>query len=451
VIVLCVVTVIFVLAAYWTSETWRRASAASSNPPSPPSNLLKPAPNAWLLRTCIVRQMSVKESSYASVSLKSSWRADFFVDSFTLGSEPIPRNNTEAYRYGLSTFNQTEEEARKFVKLYTLDTQAPCYVSRNVDVSAPTSIIKDISHTPDGILSGENATITHLFARMLSGRTVSDTVSYSVSMSPVHVEDSKMQHLALLSTFFTIAIVVVLLTSVLYTVVHSDSPAVVAANASTRAGTVRPDALCADQIENICDRAVEAELTDNNSMVLADGGWDCAICLDADDVDDASNNGPRLAQLFCRHTFHRSCVRAWMLRGGVTCPLCNFCLLPGGGSCTKEIGDEGNESEVSATSPRRRDSLSDLHIEAVIEYPQVGGGDDNGCVDVDIDEIGSASEGAMVEDANRGESISHILVPTLLDAMSQVPTATAEPLFAGGDEFEWATTVTAGTTVQGPY
>lgn len=74
-------------------------------------------------------------------------------------------------------------------------------------------------------------------------------------------------------------------------------------------------ALSPDEIDKLCtpDATLEAEVdlppwTQENV---------CAICLDDEkDMADA-------AVLPCGHVFHGGCIRGWLLRGAITCPLCN--------------------------------------------------------------------------------------------------------------------------------
>ena len=69
--------------------------------------------------------------------------------------------------------------------------------------------------------------------------------------------------------------------------------------------------------------------------VLSCRGEICAICHDA--MDSSMDHGCAPAKLPRGHQFHKTCVKDWLIRGKLRCPLCNCGVqLPSGSKTVSE-------------------------------------------------------------------------------------------------------------------
>ena len=154
-----------------------------------------------------------------------------------------------------------------------------------------------------------------------------DHLNFQVSMTPVFIGATSIElEIAIISTTFTAIACVVLLILFIYFIFsdrqhpwsQSTHPSVfphpLTTNTTDRQinSVARP--LSREQIDTICNPHIFDHDDKKQNRKL--GPHDvCSICLEDDD------HGPE-TQLPCQHVFHTTCVRSWLMRGGVTCPLC---------------------------------------------------------------------------------------------------------------------------------
>lgn len=150
---------------------------------------------------------------------------------------------------------------------------------------------------------------------------------------------------ALPSTLFCVVMFSALLLA-LFSVTRHNTPSQVRSDLVTRprvpTGTVQLNSILKAQIALLCSSAVLAakEHASTHSMSSTDMDT-CAICL-----EDGPGNGEK-AQLRCKRRFHLMCVRGWLLRGGVTCPLCNYSMAKEFAKGEPEMSDEVSGAERS--------------------------------------------------------------------------------------------------------
>lgn len=70
----------------------------------------------------------------------------------------------------------------------------------------------------------------------------------------------------------------------------------------------------------------------------------CAVCLDSMVAGDATRTLP------CGHPFHRSCIDAWIGKGGRQCPLCNAAIIPSDSSDVSASPATAAEEAASAAA-----------------------------------------------------------------------------------------------------
>lgn len=124
------------------------------------------------------------------------------------------------------------------------------------------------------------------------------------------------------------------------------TPTAAVAPAITREGLSR----------NAVDAVLQAaEEADANCSRVATADSVCAICLE-------DGLGARLS---CNHAFHSHCIRAWLQRGGETCPLCCAAVRPPTGftdspvvELTPEDSNSASEAETPAEVTVARQSLT---------------------------------------------------------------------------------------------
>lgn len=278
--ILIVISAMFVLAIYWTAENWSQAESQETS--------------KWSERKCRVVGKSVNKT------VTAQWRSEFLVDGFTMLAEPLPEQSPlTAFRYGSGVYNHTEGDALIFNSKFSVNQSYPCWVLPRY--SEGQSSVRQGNASMDGV----------------------STPMYSISMSPVRTIISDSTDIALVSTCVAIVLLASFMVALLYAISSADlyegiDPAITPPDT----GTIVPNALSEAQITRICAVAADTALRDPETEGLLECGWDCAICLDGE------GSSGKLAQLNCKHTFHVACVRSWLLRGGVTCPLCNFRLRP---------------------------------------------------------------------------------------------------------------------------
>lgn len=289
---LLLITVLFVLALYWAAKNW---STASGKTPT------------WTRTQCRVRDI-VAEVRPSFRGPEKLWRSKFAVDFYAKKKALTGYNlfrQKVAWRWQTPVFNVTEKEALEYQSSFS---------------------------------SGQNYTCWVIFDRKETSQLVEDELdrvagktgigAWKVSMSPVVSHKSEGIGIALVST----CVVALLLLSFLIALTYAVSTAELLQEVDRppdQPGTIQPHAFTAAQVKGICSVAFYRAKRDENEVGMFDGEpWNCSICL-----DDEGGEGGGLAQLDCRHVFHKKCVRRWLFRGGVTCPLCNFRL--------KAVNEEG--------------------------------------------------------------------------------------------------------------
>lgn len=217
----------------------------------------------------------------------------------------VPSTNVTAFRHGASVYNETHLQAVEFAAGFSVGTSYACWVA---PLSPP-------------------------------WRVAMEPVRYGPSRADMDV--ALMSTLLLAVSAFSLIGAVA---SVVRKAVSGVSSVSFAAGAvAAPAGAVR-EALSAAQIEKLC--MVKGEEGDG------DGGGEgegerietgvCAICLD-DDKEMVN-----AVTLPCRHPFHAGCIRAWLQRGGATCPLCCYKLgeaFDGSGDAFRDSGEESVAEE----------------------------------------------------------------------------------------------------------
>lgn len=309
---LLVITVIFVLSLYWAADSWSRVGRDRGR--------------RWKERVCAVEFAGVERGVRAG-GKEPFWRTRFEVafsvqntDSdagstgVTGGSNSETTRNWDgivAWRYGSSVFNVTETVARQYSTAFELGQKYPCWTMR------------------DGTEGGSD------------DEPVVENDGWRASMSAVGMSNDSDIDLALVSTFLVGVLLLVFLVALVYAVSVAEGHAGVGANLPPATGTVQPGCLTKSDIDKLCEVAEAAAASDPDiSALQASGAWDCAICL-----DDDGGEGGRLARLACRHTFHGACARAWLARGGVTCPLCNMRLRPPDNSANEKHGGTATDDD----------------------------------------------------------------------------------------------------------
>lgn len=282
---LILITVLFVLALYWAARNWSTASAKTPT---------------WTRTECSVRDIvaEVRPSFHGSEKL---WRSKFAVD-FNSKKEASTGyglfRQKVAWRWQTNVFNVTEKEALEYQSSFTIGQNYTCWV------------IFDRKETSQSVEDEVDR---------VSGKT--GIGAWRVSMSPVVTHKYEGIDIALVST----CIVCLLLVSFLIALTYAVSAVELMQETNRppdQPGTIQPHAFTVAQVKEICSVAFYKAKRDEDEVGMFDGKpWDCSICL-----DDEGNEGCGLAQLDCQHVFHKKCVRSWLLRGGVTCPLCNFRL-----------------------------------------------------------------------------------------------------------------------------
>jgi hypothetical protein len=278
------ITVLFVLSIYWAADSWSSVGQVG-----------------WLWRAakCRVSLATVdrgRAGGAGAVAAAALWRTRFEV-SFEVPTGMVSGNKERnldgivAWRYGSKDFNVSEAEARAYSGKFTVGAIYPCWLLR------------------DAVDTG--------------GEAVEGNEGWRVSMNPVAEKRSSNVDVALVSSFTVAIVLICFLVALGYAVRGIEEGAGGDTPGPTR--TVQPNALSKAQISRICAVAAEAAARDAEcgGGMLDGGAWDCAICL-----DDDGGDGGKLARLPCRHVFHLQCVRGWLMRGGVTCPLCNLRLQP---------------------------------------------------------------------------------------------------------------------------
>jgi hypothetical protein len=295
---LVAITALFVLALYWAADSWTSIRSRS----------LK-----WVDTDCVIGEGGGAERGPSLGVQSSLWRSRLNVSFHAApgaakGAPPIAAlgagpsdadrpgqmtvSGIVAWRYGRRVYNVSEAEARRYSATFAVGDTYPCWVVR------------------DGEEGGTGA------------EAVAGNDGWRASLTAIADESAPAVDLALVSTCVAGVLLASFLIALLYAisaVEPADRPP-----ATPPRGTVQPHALSEAQVGRICAVAAEAAARDAEVGEMFDGDtWDCAICL-----DDEGGDGGRLAQLACRHVFHLVCVRGWLMRGGVTCPLCNYRLRP---------------------------------------------------------------------------------------------------------------------------
>lgn len=102
-------------------------------------------------------------------------------------------------------------------------------------------------------------------------------------------------------------------------------------------------------VDAILEAAEEADAS--CSHVVSDVDSTCAICLE-------EGLGARLP---CGHAFHSHCIRAWLMRGGETCPLCCAVVRPpapvGSTSASQPVVDMPSNDVDEAESTSRTTTM----------------------------------------------------------------------------------------------
>lgn len=220
---------------------------------------------------------------------RGSWRAEFLVSNFS----SVPFTEVTAFRHGAPVYNETHRQATEFAARFLIGTSYPCWVE---SVEPP----------------------------------------WRVAMEPVRQGPSRADtDLAIMSSLLlavsAFSLIVTLVSVVKKLAAGVSSVSFAAGDVAAPDGAAR-EALSAAQIEKLCTVKGEGEQGDRVETEV------CAICLDDD--EEMAN----AVTLPCRHPFHAACIRAWLQRGGVKCPLCCYKLDEAFDGSGDEYRDSGEES-----------------------------------------------------------------------------------------------------------
>lgn len=284
---LLLITILFVLSLYWAIDNWASAGGRRLT---------------WSKTKCTINNKTA-EAGPSFPGQERKWRSKLMVD-FTAkkntGSKPTPSllRQKIAWRWETEIYNVTQDDALTYQSSLTVGEMYSCWVVHDADRNDQDS---EGRHSEDGN----------------EGWRASMSVATNLSRNGLDI--------ALISTCTVAFLLVSFLIALLYAISavdlleDLDRP-------EPRPGTVQPNAFSEAQIKAICAAAANCAKRNDEAAGMFDGvPWDCAICL-----DDEGGEGGRLAQLTCRHVYHTKCVRGWLMRGGVTCPLCNHRLQPVG-------------------------------------------------------------------------------------------------------------------------
>lgn len=275
---LLVITISLVLSVYWAADSWSKIGGGAE---------------AWGEARCTVLGAGVERGEKVG-TLAAFWRSRFVVEFEAGGAGERGKkwSGLVAWRYGSGAFNVSEDAARAYSGRFGDGDVRPCYLLR------------------DGREGDEGE------------EAVPGNEGWRVSMSPVAAKTSPDIDVALASTFLCGLLLVCFLLALIFAVGTMEPLEPMRGHEHT--GTMQPNALSNAQVTRICAVAAEAAAGEEAAGGrLERSGWDCAICLDHE-----GGEGGRLARMPCWHLFHLFCVKGWLMRGGVTCPLCNLRLQP---------------------------------------------------------------------------------------------------------------------------
>lgn len=313
--VLLLITVLFVLALYWTAESW---SSVGGNGLT------------WTDTECIVTNVTAEEGRKFQ-GKDTLWRSKFVVDfDAKQKHESSPRilRKKTAWRWDSDIYNMTKDQALKYQSLFRINGKYACWVVHNEGVSSEST-------------QGTNSEVGN--------------GGWRISLSPTTNIKPRSVDVALIST----CTVGLLLVSFMITLMYIVSAVEILQDIERplpSTSAVLPNSLSEAQVKAICAVATETMKLDTETQRMFDRDpWDCAICLD----DEGGESG-RLAQLTCRHVFHTKCVRGWLMRGGVTCPLCNYRLDPVDERLNSKANACALEEEIPASTSESGEIFGDL-------------------------------------------------------------------------------------------